>query len=88
MAQQIATTKMSSKGQVVIPEDIRNSLGLAVGDQFVVTGQRDVIVFKRLNMPDMSAFDNIVERARKNAKRAGLKREDLNTAIKRVRRAR
>jgi AbrB family looped-hinge helix DNA binding protein len=34
-----ATTKLSSKGQVVIPEEVRNDLGLNEGDQFVVIGQ-------------------------------------------------
>ncbi|HDN94572.1 MAG TPA: AbrB family transcriptional regulator, partial [Nitrospirae bacterium] len=34
----LATTKMSSKGQIVIPEDIRKRLGLKPGAQFVVVG--------------------------------------------------
>ena len=34
----LATTTMSSKGQVVIPEAIRNRLGLQTGAQFVVVG--------------------------------------------------
>jgi AbrB family looped-hinge helix DNA binding protein len=32
----ISTTKMSSKGQIVIPEAIRKELGLKSGAQFVV----------------------------------------------------
>jgi AbrB family looped-hinge helix DNA binding protein len=32
------TQKMSSKGQVVIPEEIRDRLGLKAGAQFVVVG--------------------------------------------------
>ena len=36
----LATTKMSSKGQVVIPEEIRKRLGLKAGSQFVVVGER------------------------------------------------
>jgi len=32
-----ATTKLSSKGQVVIPEEVGNDPGLTDGDQFVVT---------------------------------------------------
>ncbi len=34
----LATTKLSSKGQVVIPEEIRLRLGLKEGTQFVVVG--------------------------------------------------
>ena len=34
------TTKMSSKGQVVIPESIRKHLGLKAGAQFVVVGEK------------------------------------------------
>ena len=34
----LATTKLSSKGQVVIPEEIRNRLGLETGAQFVASG--------------------------------------------------
>jgi AbrB family looped-hinge helix DNA binding protein len=40
----VATTKLSSKGQVVIPEEVRNQLGLKTGDQFVVVGEGDAVV--------------------------------------------
>ena len=40
----LATTKLSSKGQVVIPEEIRLRLGLKEGTQFVVVGDRDVVI--------------------------------------------
>ena len=42
----IATTKMSSKGQIVIPEDVRNRLGLKSGDRFMVIGDDGVVVLK------------------------------------------
>jgi AbrB family looped-hinge helix DNA binding protein len=41
-----ATTKLSSKGQVVIPEEVRNDLGLNEGDPFVVMGQGDAVILK------------------------------------------
>ena len=43
----LATTKMSSKGQVVIPEDIRKRLKLKAGSQFVVVGEDDVVILKQ-----------------------------------------
>ena len=83
---QIATTKLSSKGQVVIPEEIRSRLGLETGVQFVVIGEGDVVILKAIHPPDMSEFDSVVNRARKAAKKAGLKRSDVEEAIERVRR--
>jgi AbrB family looped-hinge helix DNA binding protein len=80
-----ATTKLSSKGQVVIPEEIRNRLGLETGAQFVVVGDRDVVILKVIQAPDVAEFDELVGRARKAAKRAGLKRDDVDKAIRKAR---
>ena len=46
-----ATTKLSSKGQVVIPEEVRNDLGLNEGDHFVVIGQGDAVILKVITPP-------------------------------------
>jgi len=80
-----ATTKMSSKGQVVIPESIRKRLGLKAGDQFVVVGEKDVVILKALKAPSMRDFDDLISKARKQARQAGLKRADIKKAIQRVR---
>lgn len=82
---EIATTKLSSKGQVVIPEEIRRRLGLETGAQFVVIGDRDVVVLKAIHPPEMSQFDKLVGQARKAARRAGMKRSDIKEAVKEVR---
>jgi AbrB family looped-hinge helix DNA binding protein len=78
----IATTKMSSKGQVVIPEEVRNALGLEPGSQFVVVGEGDVVVLKKVTPPSMSDFDAILDEARHQAGQAGMKRADIAAAIK------
>ncbi|MFC1766455.1 AbrB/MazE/SpoVT family DNA-binding domain-containing protein [Planctomycetota bacterium] len=83
----IATTKMSSKGQVVIPEGIRQQLGLDTGTQFVVVGQKDVIILKTIAAPAMSQFDGLVKQARKQAKDAGLKRSDIAETIAEARKS-
>jgi AbrB family looped-hinge helix DNA binding protein len=80
-----ATTRMSSKGQVVIPERIRAKLGLEPGVELVVIGEGDTIVLKRIDVPRMSEFAEIVARARLAARRAGMKRSDVAAAIDAVR---
>ncbi len=81
----IATTRMSSRGQVVIPEAIRRRLGLETGVEFVVLGEGDTVVLKPISVPSMGEFDEIVARARRAARRAGLKRSDIGAAIEVVR---
>ncbi len=81
----LATTKMSSKGQIVIPEDIRKRLGLEPGAQFVVVGQKDVVILKTITQPSMKEFDALISEARKQAKKAGIKKTDITTAIQKVR---
>ena len=82
---ELATTRLSSKGQVVIPEEIRDRLGLKPGAQFVVLGDRDVVILKVIQAPDMVEFDALVARARKAAKRAGLRKKDTGDAVERGR---
>ncbi|MGA2954642.1 MAG: AbrB/MazE/SpoVT family DNA-binding domain-containing protein [Thermodesulfobacteriota bacterium] len=81
----VATTKMSSKGQVVIPEDIRRQLRLKAGSQFIVLGKDDVVILKAISPPAMEEFDSLITAARKGAKQAGMKRSDVAGAIARVR---
>ncbi len=80
----LATTKMSSKGQVVIPEDIRKRLGLKPGARFVVVGQNDVVILKTITPPSMNEFDQLISEARKQAKKAGMKKADITAAIQKV----
>jgi AbrB family looped-hinge helix DNA binding protein len=81
----VTTTKMSSKGQVVIPEDIRKRLKLKTGSQFVVLAEKDVVILKTIAPPSIDEFDALIAEARCKAKRAGLKRSDIETAIAKIR---
>ena len=83
-----ATTRLSSKGQVVIPEEVRDRLGLKPGAQFVVVGDKDVVILKVIQPPNMSEFDDIVGQARRAARRAGMKKKDVAKAIKKARSSR
>ena len=81
----IATTRMSSKGQVVIPEEVRNRLGLETGAQFIVMGENDVVILKNISPPSISDFNGIIKSARQQAKASGMKPSDISSAIAKVR---
>lgn len=81
----LATTRMSSKGQVVIPDSIRKQLKLKEGMQFIVVGDADVVILKVVTPPDMGEFDALIIQARRQAKEAGLKQKDISSAIAKAR---
>lgn len=81
----LATTKMSSKGQIVIPEEVRKRLGLKPGSQFVVVGNKDVVILKAISPPSMKEFDDLIAEARRQAKQIRMKRSDITAATSKVR---
>ena len=81
----LATTRMSSKGQIVIPESIRKRLNLKEGAQFIVVGEGDVVILKAITPPNMNSFDALIEQARQQAAESGLEAAELANAIKNAR---
>ncbi|AKP74978.2 hypothetical protein AVI53_16435 (plasmid) [Piscirickettsia salmonis] len=76
---------MSSKGQVVIPEEIRERLGLAAGVKFVVVGDKDTVILKMIQPPAVEDVEELLASARKAAKKASAKKTDIDNAIKKAR---
>jgi len=85
MSAEVATTRMSSKGQVVIPEEVRRRLRLQPGARFVIVAEDDVIVLKVIEPPAMDAFDALVRQARRQARAAGMTRAAVSEAVAAVR---
>jgi len=81
----VSTTKMSSKGQVVIPENIRKQLNLKAGSQFVVVGEKDVVILKSITPPSLDDLSDLISEARKKGKQAGIKKSDISNAILKAR---
>ena len=81
----LATTRMSSKGQIVIPEEVRKRLNLKTGDQFMVVGENDVVILKVISPPALQEFDDLIVKARRESKVAGLKQADVQEAISKAR---
>ena len=81
----LSTTRMSSKGQIVIPEAIRKKLNIQPGAQFIVVGEDDVVILKAITTPNMENFDKLIKEARQQARTAGLKRKDITDAVSKAR---
>ena len=79
-------TSMSSRGQVVIPLDIREQLGLKEGEKFVVVGENDTVILKKITMPSFKNFDKLIRKTQQYAKDKGVTKADVEGAIGRARR--
>lgn len=81
----IEVTSMSSRGQIVIPTDIRAQMGLKEGEKFIVLGEDDTVILKKITMPSFKNFDKLMQKTQSFAKAKGIKEEDVEKAIKRAR---
>ncbi|HLD72822.1 MAG TPA: AbrB/MazE/SpoVT family DNA-binding domain-containing protein [Candidatus Nanoarchaeia archaeon] len=78
-------TSLSSRGQVVIPQGIRDHLHLQEGEKFIVFGEDDTIVLKKLEVPSFKGFDKLLNKTRDFAKKKKLKHSDVEEAVNRIR---
>ena len=77
-----AVVKVTSKGQLTLPADIREDLGISEDDYLYVTEAGGLILMKRIGV-DPKEILNALQRA---AKEVGLTRRELNLAIEEIRR--
>ena len=77
--------KMSSKGQIVIPQDIRTEICASEGTMFAVVSGRDSIVLKKVAMPSkedlICELQIIAKEGAKRAERLGIKESDVSDLI-------
>ena len=81
----IEITSISSRGQVVIPQSLRDKLRIREGEKFVVIGEDNTIVLRKLEMPSFKGFDKLLAKTREFAKKNELKANDVEQAIKKAR---
>ncbi len=56
------------------------------GSQFVVVGDKDVIILKNISPPALNEFDDLIAEARRNGEKVGLKKSDILDAVRTARR--
>ena len=78
-------TSVSSRGQVVIPQKIRDRLKISEGEKFVVVGENDTIILKKLEVPSFKGFEKLLRKTREHAVKHGLSEKDMLEAIGKTR---
>ncbi len=86
--EEVEFTKLSSKGQIVIPQVVREDMGLKPGTPFAVIEQKDAILLKKIEMPKIKSWAEVTRPFREAAKRSRFTRSDLDRIIKQVRKSR
>ena len=85
----IEIVKMSSKGQVVIPQHIRDELNARKGSVFAVISSKDSVVLKRVETPSQDDLirdlEKIAKEGRKRAERLGIKESDVPGLVHKTR---
>ncbi|MBW2990248.1 AbrB/MazE/SpoVT family DNA-binding domain-containing protein [Candidatus Woesearchaeota archaeon] len=75
--------KMSSKGQLVVPQDIRNMEGLKAGDRFIPFPIKEGVIFRRINIPNIKTeFKNLSTEIEKQFKKQKITAKDVSEAVK------
>lgn len=80
-----ALTSLSSKGQIVLPVELRKKLSLAEGAKFFIMSEGMNIMLKPIKEPDETEFFELLEKERKWAEQVGLTEADIAEAVKTVR---
>jgi AbrB family looped-hinge helix DNA binding protein len=81
----VATTRLSSRGQVVIPEDIRKALNLEKGTRFIVFGEKDAVILKKITPPSLKEFDRLLKKAHEAARKYEVKPSDVDDIVREAR---
>jgi len=73
----MTTTKIGEKGQLTVPKQFRDDLGLGMGAPFAVLRLGDGLIL----LPEQRRFERLCEQVRSSLTGAGLTSEDLLATI-------
>jgi len=78
---------VSSKGQIVIPKEIRDAMGIVKGEKFAVISDKDAILLKRLKDSDLKrSMYKLLDYFSDKFDEAGITKSDIEKEIAEARR--
>ena len=79
--------KMSTKGQLVVPQDIRSTAHLTPGERFVAFPVQDGVLFKKVEIPKVKlGFKSLSKEIEAQFRKNKVKGSDVEKAVRWARR--
>jgi len=78
-------TSLSTKGQIVIPQTIREKLGLKPGAKLIVIQEGDSILLKPIALPRREQFKKLIALGDKIKEKLDLQESDVERIVKSIR---
>lgn len=82
---EVEMTKMSSRGQIVIPQSLRNEMRLSEGEAFAIARSGDSLILKRIKKPSreeiIAGWRKFNAEGQKIVKKLGIKEKDVDKII-------
>ncbi|MBE0478729.1 AbrB/MazE/SpoVT family DNA-binding domain-containing protein [Candidatus Aerophobetes bacterium] len=75
-------SKVSFKGQVTIPKEVREKLGIAPGDFILFAQEGERVVLKKARVSPEEEFNKLVSILDKKVKQLGITDKDIEDAVK------
>lgn len=78
----VQVTSVSSKGQVVIPTEIRETMGISIGTKLIIFTDGDNLLLKPIQTPQYETFKILVKESKRILARVNLKKANIQKIIK------
>lgn len=75
-------SKVTAKGQVTIPKEIRDRLGLRSGEYVVWEPRDEGVVMERARVTSSEDFEDLAERISERFSEKGITRDEVEDAIR------
>lgn len=85
MSEIIEMGTVSSRGQICIPNDIREEMGLKEGNKVLFVLQNESLIVKKITI---QTFAEITKPLKEEAKKAGFKESEVDNIVHRFRKER
>jgi len=84
----VELTRLSERGQVVIPTELRRSMNLREGERFIIMGVGDTIVLRKIELSqEKIRLKKLIRESREKARRSGFSEEEVTKLIRETRKA-